>query len=237
LLSPEDIRAHAESRPDSDDDEAFYEKVERDDYGQPHNRFYNRARLADRAIDELVGLCKGVIADGVVTTEEAQFLAQWMDVNREAADHWLANILYQRISAMLADGALDPDEQRELLALLREVTSSGASPGTYIANLSTSLPLTTPPPVMHFENRLFCLTGKFVYGPREQCESAILAKGGKVQPTPTYHTHYLVVGLLGSSDWIHSTHGRKIEFAIELREHGRPIVIISERHWARFLEP
>ena len=47
-----------------------------DSQSQPLNRRYNAARLSDRAIDELIGLSRGVIADGVVTQEEAEFLAQ-----------------------------------------------------------------------------------------------------------------------------------------------------------------
>lgn len=235
FLSPEDIRAHAESRPDSDDEEPFSEKAELDDHGQPYNRLYNRARLTDRSIDELLGLCRGIIADGAVNIEEARFLTQWMEANREAANQWPANVLYGRIHAMLADGILDPAEQTELFDLLGKMTGGGVPPGQYIANLSTSLPLTTPAPTVYFENRFFCMTGKFIYGPRQQCESAILARGGKVQGRPTTDTHYLVIGVLGSSDWIHSTYGRKIEYAIELRESGRPIAIVSEDHWLRFL--
>jgi NAD-dependent DNA ligase len=234
FLSPEDIQHHAESRPDSDDEEPFSEQAGRDGHGQPRNRLYNRARLTDRNIDELLGLCKGIIADGVVSIEEARSLAHWMEANRETANQWPASVLYTRIHAMLADGILDPAEQTELFDLLGKMTSGGVPPGQYV-NLSTSLPLTTPAPTVYFENRFFCMTGKFIYGPRQQCESAILARGGKVQERPTTDTHYLVIGVLGSSDWIHSTHGRKIEHAVEMRERGHRIAIISEDQWRHFL--
>lgn len=42
---------------------------------------------------------------------------------------------------------------------------------------------------------------------------------------------YLVIGEIGSRDWIHSTHGRKIEKAVELRNGGARLAIVSERHW------
>ena len=35
---------------------------------------YSRARLDDRAINELLGLAKGIAADGVVNQKEAEFL-------------------------------------------------------------------------------------------------------------------------------------------------------------------
>jgi hypothetical protein len=235
FLSPEDIRRHAESRPDNDD-EPFDDKPDHDDHGQPRNRFYNHARLADRAIDELIGICKGLIADGLVTKREAQFLAQWMETNRGVASQWPSDVLYGRIHQMLADGIFDQDEQAELLSLLRKFTGVDSSPGEYVNNLSTSLPLTIPPPVISFEDRFFCLTGKFIYGPRKWCESVIIAKGGRAQASPTGQTHYLVVGTLGSSDWMHSVYGRKIEFAVEQRRCGSQIAIVSEQHWSRFLE-
>ena len=160
FLSPEGIRAHAESRPESDDDEIFSADIERDEHGQPCNRFYNRARVTDRTIDELIGICKGVIADGAVTTEEARFLAQWMAANRESAAQWPAKILYHRLSEMLVDQTLDPAEQAELLELLRQITGSDGPTNTSLANRSSSLPLTRPAPEIHFDDRFFCLTGK-----------------------------------------------------------------------------
>ena len=43
--------------------------------------------------------------------------------------------------------------------------------------------------------------------------------------------HYLVVGEIGNEQWLHSTYGTKIKRAVELREEGHPIAIISEKHW------
>ena len=63
----------------------------------------NRARIAaeqqlqDRLIDELIGICRGVIADGHVDESEAIFLGQWIENHREIADRWPVNILYSRV--------------------------------------------------------------------------------------------------------------------------------------------
>lgn len=35
----------------------------------------------DRAADELVGLCRGVLADGAVSSQEARFLLDWCERN------------------------------------------------------------------------------------------------------------------------------------------------------------
>ena len=105
----------------------------------------------------------------------------------------------------------------------------------YVTNFSTALPLTLPAPTIHFPQRHFCLTGKFVYGTRQQCEGAIVAKGGRVQKAPTGETNYLVIGTVGSTDWIHSTYGRKVEAAVACQERGYSIAIVSEEHWMTYL--
>jgi len=45
----------------------------------------------------------------------------------------------------------------------------------------------------------------------------------------------LIVADMGSRDWIHSTHGRKIEKAMEVKSSGNLIAIISEEHWVKHL--
>jgi NAD-dependent DNA ligase len=75
-----------------------------------------------------------------------------------------------------------------------------------------------------------------VYGPRKRCENEILSRGGIIAPNVTLRTSYLVVGTLGSRDWVNTAFGRKIEKAVEYRERcGASISIISERRWLEFL--
>ncbi|MEQ9007661.1 MAG: BRCT domain-containing protein, partial [Ekhidna sp.] len=145
-----------------------------------------------------------------------------------------ANVLYQRIEEMLADNVLDAEEQKELLQTLMDLTGEPTIHGS-VNSMATSLPLTTPDPAIDFEGRIFCLTGKFVTGTRRQCESLVLERNGSLKKSPTKDTDFLVIGVVGSTDWIHSTHGRKIERAVELKESGTNIAIVSEEHWVRFL--
>ena len=51
----------------------------------------------------------------------------------------------------------------------------------------------------------------------------------------TKQSQVLVIGAIGSSDWIHSSHGRKIEKAVKYRSAGIPLSIVSEEHWQRFV--
>jgi hypothetical protein len=203
--------------------------------GQPRVRAFHAARLSDRSTDELIGPCRGVLADGVIADSEAELILTWMEGNREAASGWPGSVLYRRLREMLVDKVLDPDEQSELLDLLLDITGGGLPVVQRIASLSSTLPLCAPPPAVTFSDRAFCLTGKFVQGSRKQCELAIAERGGLARSSPSRETDFLVIGSIESRDWIHSTHGRKIEAAIELREAGSGIRIISEAHWVAHL--
>ncbi len=203
-------------------------------HGQPINRRLNAERLTERVLDELIGLARGVIADGSIAESEARFLADWLARNRAVADSWPASILYERVREMLADGALDPAEQAELLDTLHELVGTGALPAD-AASSSSGLPLDQPQPLILFESRVFCFTGKFVHGTRSECQSAVSSRGAITQSSPTGETHYLVIGAVGSRDWIHSSYGRKIEKAVALRSEGRPLAIVSEPHWVTAL--
>ena len=206
-----------------------------DDHGQPVIRTFNAARLNERMIDELIGLCRGVLFDGAVSELEASALLRWMEANREISQQWPANILYRRISRMMADGLLDPEEQRELIEALIGLTGAPAADAS-VKSGSTALPLCAPLPIVNFPGKLFCFTGKFASGTRAQVQEAVIALGAAVKDSPTNKTNYLVIGSIGSADWIHSTHGRKIEKAVALRTDGKPIHIIAEEYWAKCME-
>jgi len=193
------------------------------------NPYIAHSRLVDRQIDEVIGLAKGIMADGCVTQQEAEFLLEWLETNRHAANKWPANILYQRLKLALQDGVLDSDEEKELLILLADITGKPKLDSTH--SMTTTLPICDPAPKVTFSNKTFCLTGTFISGKRSEASEQITMRGGCCKTNPTKKTDYLVIGDTGSTDWIHSTFGRKIEKAIELQKDGHPIAIISEQHW------
>ena len=96
--------------------------------------------------------------------------------------------------------------------------------------MSTALPLTDPPPPVSFDGRVFCFTGKFYSGSRNWCEQQVVTRGAAVGSV-SRKLDFLVIGEIGSRDWIHSTHGRKIEKAIEINSTGGEIAIVAEQHW------
>jgi len=208
---------------------------EKDEYGQIKNRWVNARRLADRTIDELIGICKGMTADGVVNIDEVNFLCRWFEANSEYLNAWPANILSARITEMLSDSLYDEDEKEELFGILNDITGGTKSFYENMENNSAALPLCNPAPKITFKGKLFCLTGKFFYGTRNRCEKEIITRGGQPQSQPTQKTNYLIIGQIGSTDWIHTSFGRKIEYAVELKDTGFPISLVSEEHWVKFL--
>lgn len=205
-----------------------------DEHGQPHNRRFNARRRADRQVQELLGLARGIIADGEVSVAEADALARWFDANSDARTVWPVNIVAERLERIYADGKVDPDEQSDLLALLQAAT--GEQPDTPSAmNRATRLPLSEPAPQLRFVGQTYVFTGKFAYGTRAACEQVVTARGGTCDRGVTKQTNVLVIGTLGSEDWAQSSFGRKIETAVHYRDNGLPLVIVSEEHWVGYL--
>ena len=96
----------------------------------------------------------------------------------------------------------------------------------------TTLPVDDPAPPLEWNESVFVMTGRFAYGTRAACEQEIVSRGGQLAANVTKRTTYLVLGTFGSDDWSHSSFGRKLERACELKSAGGEIYIITEDHWA-----
>lgn len=192
------------------------------------HRLFNRARIDDRQVNELIGLAHGIIADGVTNQAEAEYLFKWMAANRSVSANPVVGLLYDRVDLMLADGKLDPDEARELLDTLTHFAAGDFELGE--VTKATSLPLSDPAPTIRFSGSGFCFTGTFAFGSRRECEAAVADLGG-IPCSLTMKTSYLVIGEYATESWAHSSYGRKIEKAVEMRDSGVPIAIVGESHW------
>lgn len=197
---------------------------------------YDRQRLIDRGMDEFIGICKGIIFDGIVSQTEAENLLLWMKANPLVTQQFPAKQVFMTLREMLADGEFDYNEERQFLDLLMQVTGapSSLSEGD---NASTQLPLCNPAPPIEFAGKLFVLTGNFDMGPRKLVVDAIQQRGGKVVLSNLrLDTDFLVIGDIGSKAWMHSTHGRKIERAVEYRDQRKTgLSIVSEAHFMSHL--
>jgi NAD-dependent DNA ligase len=199
--------------------------------GQPQVRAYRSSAVQARQVDELVGLIKGVLADDIVCQKEVEFLLSWMQTNQSAIEQWPAKVLYPRIVAALDDGHMDAEEEAEIMVLLRSAIGGSDAVEQGFSSNSTALPISNPIPTIEVPGKTFCFTGKFNSGNRNWCYSQITALGGLPAESITRKLDYLVIGEIGSRDWLHSTHGTKILKAVEYRDAGVPLHILGEKHW------
>lgn len=200
-----------------------------DDYDRACPPQFNSRRIENRTVAELIGISKALVADGVVSEPEAEFLAQWLKENRNRAQCWPYDVIDARVQRMLADGVIDEAERKELFELLRDVVG-GKPVAKNIASFATTLPLTKPLPEIIIPDHSFCFTGKFAFGQRKDCAKAVEQAGGLVHDNITQRLDYLVIGMIGSADWAQSTFGRKIEKAV-----GYSLCIVGEDDWANTL--
>lgn len=193
------------------------------------NRF-NRKDIQDRQIDTLIGISKGLIADGKVDQSEAEFLLTWLIQNKTATSNPVILNLLDRVGVMLSDGFLDQDESSELLGILRTISGESSEIGE-LAKTST-LPINKPLPDIDFNGSTFLFTGTCAFGTRKECQDAIEKLGGVNAKGVTKKLNYLILGTYVTDSWAHESFGRKIEKAMEYRDEGLPLVIITEEHWA-----
>jgi NAD-dependent DNA ligase len=194
---------------------------------QLHNRL-GVDRITSRQIDELVGLARGVAADGLINQAEVEFLQKWLAANMAISNQPMIARLYTRINDVLADGIADEEECTDLLDTLNSFSNRDFELGEVMK--STTLPLCEPAPLLEFTGHRYCFTGTFNFGSRKECEATVTWRGGTCGSL-TQKTNVLVIGMYATESWKHSSFGNKIVKAVDFRASGIPISIVSEEHW------
>lgn len=189
-------------------------------------------RIIRREISEMLGICRGIIADGVVAVEEVKLLEKWLQAHPLAASAFPGSAIAARLFRVYRDGVVTDEERSDLLALLQDATGQKDLESV---TAPTSLPLDVPPPEIIFQGMTFCFTGKFASGSRDWCKSETHARGGVCLDGVNKNLRFLVIGTVGSDRWAHSSFGNKIEKAVSLKNGGLPLAIISEEHWQKKL--
>lgn len=192
------------------------------------------ARLLKRSCESLIGLCRGMLADGYLADEEILFLKNWLDENDMLAVTWPGEVVYKRINQVLADGVIDEDERKYLTETLDSLIGGTMQETGATEGLSTNLPVEDVE-LVDLDGNLFCFTGTFLYGTRAACHKATESAGGVAAKGITKKLNYLVIGTNTTQSWANTSFGRKIEKAVDYRNSGIPLAIISEACWISFL--
>ena len=187
-----------------------------------------------RSLGALVGIAQGILCDRKLTDDEIRFLDTWLTENDAIASEWPGEVIHKRVRAVLADGVITESERTHLINTLQQLI------GGTLEELATSTHVTglafDDVPRVEFSGSRFCLTGEFVFAPREQCVAVIEERGGMVSGGVTKKLRYLIVGGLGSPEWKHGSFGTKIELAMRYKRDGLPILIVHEDRWASSLQ-
>ena len=209
------VRGLIDSRPDAE--------VPISRSGAPTNN------LDDYQISALLGLCRGLVADGKIDQSEADALHTWLIAHEATVENPVILEFRKKLKPLMKRKIANGKSSEQLLKLLSGLVGGKTEVGECLG--ATALWLDDPPPEIVFKGRKFCLTGKFSYGRRGRCEDEVRSRGGICQSSPGKTTDYLVIGSYAEGAWIQSAYGRKIEKAVALRADGLPIRITSERHW------
>jgi len=192
---------------------------------------FNAGARLKRAIDQLIGICAGVVADGEVNDQELVFLSTWLAENKAVCGEFPGSQISRRIKDVLADGVISDDERSDILEVLRQISGNRFSETGAVEADGAAVPADIDT-FISFSGKRFCFTGKFAFGKRKDCSEAVEKLGGICDDDVTKVLDYLVLGVGVSKDWKHETYGRKIERAQQLRESsGTRPAIIREQDW------
>lgn len=187
-----------------------------------------------KAAVSLLGICTGILADGQLHDREILFLATWLREHEEVAGVWPGSEIARRVETILADGIITEEERRDLMEALQAISGNYFSDTGCAAPEAPLLPIDDDPSIF-FRDMTFCFTGKFLYGTRAACERMTLSLGGVAVDGITRELNYLVIGTLIEPSWANTTYGRKIEKAVNYRDSGCDLVIVSEKQWTAAL--
>lgn len=175
-----------------------------------------------KSLQVLQGYLLGITADGVLTDDEVTGLKSWMDDNNSLAGNYPFDVVMKSLDKVLEDGVITQDERDYLLALYKKFTAP-------VENAEHEI-------ICSLEGVHCCVTGEFEFGERKAVEQYISERGGICDKCVKKATNYVIVGSKGSDAWKHGNYGGKVKKAMELKENGININIISEEDFFKEVE-
>jgi hypothetical protein len=183
--------------------------------------------------NEFLGLLSGIASDNKINEPEIELLLGWLALNQSILDQWPFDIIVSQLKDILEDGIITDDECQNFLEVIQNITGIHFEESGMAYGMATEF----------FESDIselnrkatFCFTGKFVTGTRKVVQNTAIKKGGETKDDVSQSVTYLVIGTLASRDWRFTSHGRKIEKALNMQKTGHTIQIINERTWLKHI--
>lgn len=187
------------------------------------------------AVNQLLGIINGMLADDQLKDEEIVRLQGWLDDQPELENHSIVAPILRNVEEILEDNVITEEERDNLKTVLTEVSGFNFTETGCAECLSFSF-IEDTEEFIPLEANTFCLTGKFLAGGRNKLKQKISSLGGNTSDNVTRKVHYLVIGTLASRDWRCTSAGSKIEKALTLKANGHSIKIISEETWSKSIQ-
>ncbi|MDQ2192192.1 MULTISPECIES: NAD-dependent DNA ligase [unclassified Vibrio] len=184
----------------------------------------------DGMINQLLGFLQGLTADDTLNDKEILALKRLIESNDDVISSWPGDVIHERLIQVLEDGIIDDQEKQELLVMFKSIcgqqfTDSGCAECFATDYFSDDIELES------VNGLRVCFTGKFFSGNRKHIESQAKTNGVLVCSGVNRDLDILVIGSMASRDWIHTSHGRKIESVINNRRTGFKTHIVTEKAW------
>lgn len=196
----------------------------------------DRLRASTERFDEttqsmqvLHGIMAGLAADGVINETELSELRAWLEAAEHLKGRWPYDEIDSLVTAAMADGRIDSDEHRFLLAFSSQFLDRENDLLT--EGLSEDLlkhGICAVQPVVVFEGRKFVVTGDSARASRKEIHGHIESRGGLAHPRVTKEVDFVIVAAAGNPAWAFSCYGRKIEAAVHLRRQGGRVALVHE---------
>ncbi len=175
-----------------------------------------------RGLQNLKRIIESIMMDSKIELDEINELHEWLDSNTQLIGNYPFDKIYSIVKKVLEDGIVSSNEYDELMNVFND----------FINPIKEEKRNDS----MDFQDKIFCLTGSFDSGSKDSIEEKIIEKGGICGKSVTSKTDYLIVGGAGSDTWKFGNYGGKVQKAMELKEKGKNIEIISESDFLKQLE-
>jgi hypothetical protein len=186
--------------------------------------------LAEADMQRLSGLLAGVGADRNVTESELAGIRAWLDSVQYLKGSWPYDETEAVLTRVLADGRIDEQEHRFLVAFTRTFLHGTTRSGG-LSELGEDLlryGACAVDPEITFRGKRFCVTGTGPPAKRSRLARTVSELGGVPVLDVRRGLDYLVVAAERDVAWAFSCFGRKVEEAIALRQEGQPVTIVHE---------
>lgn len=188
------------------------------------------AQQTREAIEQLLAIVSGLVADDDLHDLEIEFLKVWLAEHQDVAQKWPGSAIGRAVDTVLADGHVSEEERAYLLTTLKELAATDFALTDAAGAERIAVP-TDDAIKITLRDAVVCLAGEFLHGTRAACERLVEQAGAWPVRSVSKNVHYLVVGARVSPDWLQTPCGRDIQDAVDLQQAGHGIAIVSERRW------